>query len=95
MPNMKALAHTVWDEKILKNFLLSLYVKSETPQHRTKYPLQDHNFKCFGRAALDHATCQNMNALALMVWDKKIFKLFNSVAMTTRVLNGIQFFVVF
>ena len=37
MPNMKALALMVWDKKILKNFLLYLYVKSENPQHRTKF----------------------------------------------------------
>ena len=34
---MKALTLTVWDEKIFKNFLLYLYVKSETPQHRANF----------------------------------------------------------
>ena len=37
MPNMKALALTVWDKKIFKNFLLYLYVKFENPQHRTNF----------------------------------------------------------
>ena len=32
--NIKALALTIWDKKIFNNFLLYLYVKSETPQHR-------------------------------------------------------------
>ena len=31
VPNIKALALTVWDKKILKNFRLYLYVKSENP----------------------------------------------------------------
>ena len=34
---MKALALTVWDKKIFKNFLLYLYVKSENPHHRTNF----------------------------------------------------------
>ena len=37
MPNMKALALTVWDKKIFKNFLLYFYVKSENPQHGTYF----------------------------------------------------------
>ena len=37
MPNMKALALTVWDKTIFKNFLLYLYLKSENPQHKTKF----------------------------------------------------------
>ena len=37
IPNIKALAFTVWDKKIFKNFLFYLYVKSETPQHRTNF----------------------------------------------------------
>ena len=37
MPNMKALALTVWDKIIFKNFLLYLYVKSENPQHKTNF----------------------------------------------------------
>ena len=37
MPNMKALALTVWDKKIFKNFLLYLYMKSENPQQRTYF----------------------------------------------------------
>ena len=37
IPNMKALALTVWEKKIFKNFLLYLYVKSENPQHRTNF----------------------------------------------------------
>ena len=36
MPNMKALALTVGD-KIFKNFLPYLYVKSENPQQRTNF----------------------------------------------------------
>ena len=35
--NMKALALTVWDKKIFKNFLLYLYAKSENPQHGTNF----------------------------------------------------------
>ena len=31
--NIKALAVTFWDKKNFENFLLYLYVKSETPQH--------------------------------------------------------------
>ena len=34
---MKALAITVWDKNIFKNFLLYLYVKTETPQHMTNF----------------------------------------------------------
>ena len=37
MPNMKALALTVSDKKIFKDFLLYLYVKSKNPQHRTNF----------------------------------------------------------
>ena len=37
MPNMKALALTLWDKKIFKDFLLYLYVKSENPQHRINF----------------------------------------------------------
>ena len=37
IPNIKALGLTVWDKKIFKNFLLYLYVKSETPQHRFNF----------------------------------------------------------
>ena len=37
MPNMKALALTVWDKTIFKNVLLYLYVKFENPQHRTNF----------------------------------------------------------
>ena len=37
MPNIKALALTVWDKNIFKDFLLYLYVKSENPQHRTNF----------------------------------------------------------
>ena len=37
MPNMKALALTVWDKKIFKNFHPYPYVKSENPQHRTNF----------------------------------------------------------
>ena len=37
MPNMKALAFTVWDKTIFKNFLLYLYVKSKNPIHRTNF----------------------------------------------------------
>ena len=35
--NIKALALTVWDKKVFKNFLLYLYVKSENPQQRTNF----------------------------------------------------------
>ena len=35
--DIKALALTVWDKKIFKDFLLYLYVKSENPQHRTNF----------------------------------------------------------
>ena len=34
---IKALALTVWDKKIFKNFLLYLYVKSKNPQHRINF----------------------------------------------------------
>ena len=34
---MKALALTVWDKKIFKNFLLYLYVKSENQQRKTNF----------------------------------------------------------
>ena len=37
MPNMEALALTVWDKKIFKNFLLHPYVKSENPQNKTSF----------------------------------------------------------
>ena len=37
IPNIKDLALTVWDKKIFKNFLLYLYVKSETPKHRINF----------------------------------------------------------
>ena len=37
IPNIKALALTVWDKRILNNFLLYLYVKSENPQQRTNF----------------------------------------------------------
>ena len=37
MPNITALALTVWDKTIFKNFLLYLYVKSENPQHRSNF----------------------------------------------------------
>ena len=37
IPSIKALAVTVWGKKIFKNFLLYLYVKSETPQHKTNF----------------------------------------------------------
>ena len=37
IPNIKALALTVWDKTIFKNFLLYLYVKSENPQNRTNF----------------------------------------------------------
>ena len=58
IPNMKALALTVWDKKIFKNFLLSLYAKSENPPLRTNFLLQGHNLKSFGRRPLDDATSQ-------------------------------------
>ena len=48
----------VWDKKIVKNFLLYLYVKSETPQHRTNFHSRAIIFKYFGRGPLDDATCQ-------------------------------------
>ena len=35
--NIKALALTVWDKKIFKDFLFYLYVKSENTQHRTNF----------------------------------------------------------
>ena len=37
IPNIKALALTVWDKKIFKNFLLHLYEKSENQQQRTYF----------------------------------------------------------
>ena len=37
IPNIKALALTVWDKKIFKNFLLYLYVKSGNPQRKTNF----------------------------------------------------------
>ena len=33
---MKALALSVWEKKIFKDFLLYLYVKSENPKHKAK-----------------------------------------------------------
>ena len=36
-PNMKALALRVSDKRIFKNFLLNLYVESETQQHRIHF----------------------------------------------------------
>ena len=37
MPNMKALALTVWGKKIFEDLLPYLYFKSETPQHRANF----------------------------------------------------------
>ena len=37
IPNIKALALTVWDKKIFKKFLLHLYVKSENQQQMTNF----------------------------------------------------------
>ena len=86
MPNMKALALTVWDKKIYKDFLLHLFC--EIPDPRT-FSHQGHNLKYFGRGI------PNIKAIALTIWDKNIFKLLLSVAMATRGLNGIQIFEVF
>ena len=37
IPNIKALALTVWDKKIFKDFLIYLYVQSENLQHKANF----------------------------------------------------------